>query len=248
MTRTRWLISNLTLLNVLIAVLLLCAVIYGAWPFFGPGIDVAPAAVAESAAEPASAPAVASTAVPGLSPVDFAVVAEQNLFHPERRLPQGKDQALPRPDVVLYGTLITGETRIAYVEDRKSPQSSPGRGKRQVALKKGGQLSGYVLQEVYAERIVLLKGDDRIAVGLNDDRNKRQAAGAAAPAAPAPPAAAPAAQTPKAPAAPPAVSIVPGTQQSETSAHTPINSKATVINQPSVPQTPLRRTRHPYSR
>ena len=205
MTRARWLISNFTLLNVLLAVLLLCAVIYGAWPFFGPAIDVAPAAVAESA----SAPAEAATVVPAHSPVDFAVVAEQNLFHPERRLPQGKDQALSRPDVVLYGTLITGETSIAYVEDRKSPQSSPGRGKRQVALKKGSQLSGYVLPEVYAERIVLVKGDDRIVVGLSDDRNKRQAAGAAAPAAPAPPAAAPAAQTPKAPAAAPAASSAP---------------------------------------
>ncbi|MGE5790171.1 MAG: hypothetical protein ACM33C_04845 [Syntrophaceae bacterium] len=122
MTRTRWLISNLTLLNVLLAVLLPCAVIYGAWPFFGPGIDVAPAAVAEPAAAPA---VVATAAAPGHSPVDFAVVAEQNLFHPERRLPQGKDHALPRPDVVLYGTLIKGETSIACVEDRKSPPSFP---------------------------------------------------------------------------------------------------------------------------
>lgn len=202
MTRTRWLIGNLTLLNVLLAVLLLCTVLYAVWPFFGPAVDAAPAAVTE----PAPAPAEAASAAPVRSPMDFATVSEQNLFHPERRLPQnGKDKELPRPDVVLYGTLITGETSIAYVEDRKSPQSSPGRGKRQVALKKGGQLSGYVLQEVYAERIVLVKGDDRMIVGLSDDRSKRKAAATAAPAAPA---VAPSAQAPA--AAPPAVSTAPG--------------------------------------
>lgn len=115
--------------------------------------------------------------------MDFAMVTEQNLFHPERRIPLGKE--LPRPDLVLYGTLITGTTSIAYVEDRKAPYSTPGRGKRQVALKKGSLVSGYVLKEVYPERIVLVKGDDQIVVSLSDDPNKRQPAGAAAPAAPA---------------------------------------------------------------
>ncbi|MGE5790170.1 MAG: hypothetical protein ACM33C_04840 [Syntrophaceae bacterium] len=40
-----------------------------------------------------------------------------------------------------------------------------------------------MLQEVYAERIVLVKGDERIVAGQSDDRNKQQAAGTAAPAA-----------------------------------------------------------------
>ena len=178
MNRARRWMANLTLLNVFLAAILLGAALFAAWPFFRPGLDVSPA----PAAGPAPAAAVPATAT-GRSPMDFAAVTEQNLFHPERRIPTGKEQ--PRPDLVLYGTLITREISVAYVEDRKAPYATPGRGKRQVALKKGGQLSGYVLKEVHPERIVLEKGDDRIVVSLSDDPDKRQPAGSAAPKSPA---------------------------------------------------------------
>jgi len=44
---------------------------------------------------------------------DYMVVAEQNVFHPERKIPpENRDEkALLRPDIFLYGTLITGEMR-----------------------------------------------------------------------------------------------------------------------------------------
>ncbi len=81
------------------------------------------------------------------------------------------DLAVPRPEVILYGTLITDDMSLAYVEDKKAPRTTPGRGKRQIALKKGETLSGYVLKVVEKDRIELVKGDDRIVVFLSD-RNK----------------------------------------------------------------------------
>lgn len=178
MNRARRLIGNLTLLNVLLAAALLGAVFYAAWPFFSLGVDAAPAAVAE----PAPA-AVEPAAAAGRSPMDFAMVTEQNLFHPERRIPDRAVKELPRPDLVLYGTLITGETSIAYVEDRKAPYSTPGRGKRQLALKKGDNMGGYILQAIEPTRIVLAKGDDRMVVNL-DSKDSRSSGAASAQAAP----------------------------------------------------------------
>jgi hypothetical protein len=58
------------------------------------------------------------------------------------------------------------------VEDKKSPYSTPGRAKRQTALKKGGSIGGYVLREIEPNRIVLVKGEDKLVVML-DDKGKR---------------------------------------------------------------------------
>jgi len=116
------------------------------------------------------------------SPADYAVISEQNLFHPERKIPPEKkdETAIPRPDVVLYGTLITDDMSMAFVEDKKAPYSTPGRGKRQVSLKKGDNLNGYILREVETNRIVLVKGEDKIVVMLNEGE-KRKAGAAPAP-------------------------------------------------------------------
>ncbi len=67
------------------------------------------------------------------------MISEQNLFHPERKIPPEKQQekAVPKPDLFLYGTLITNDASYAFVEDKKAPYSTAGRGKRQTTLKKG---------------------------------------------------------------------------------------------------------------
>jgi hypothetical protein len=108
-------------------------------------------------------------------PVNYAVISEQNLFHPERKIPPERQQekVLPKPDLFLYGTLITDSTSFAFVEDKRAPHSTAGRGKRQLTLKKGESLGGYILSEVEANRIVLVKGEERLVVML-DDREKRK--------------------------------------------------------------------------
>jgi hypothetical protein len=61
---------------------------------------------------------------------------------------------------------------IAYVEDKKAPYSTPGRAKRQTALKKGGTIGGYVLREIEQNRIVLVRGEDRLVVMLDEKRKR----------------------------------------------------------------------------
>jgi hypothetical protein len=65
---------------------------------------------------------------------------------------------------------------VAFVEDKKAPYSTPGRGKRQVALKKGDNLNGYILREIEAHRIVLVKGEDKIVVMLNEGEKRKAGA------------------------------------------------------------------------
>jgi biopolymer transport protein ExbD len=124
-----------------------------------------------------------------VSYVDFVSVAEKNLFHPERKIPAiNKDEkvAIPKPDLVLYGTLITDNLSIAYIEDRKAPYSTPGRGKRQTQLKKGDSISGYILREIEPNRIVLVKGEEKLVVMLDDKEKRRGGETATSPASKAP--------------------------------------------------------------
>jgi len=74
---------------------------------------------------------------------DDAVIREKNLFHPERKIPpeQQPEKVTPKPDAFLYGTLIADDASYAFIEDKKAPYSTPGRGKRQTILKKGDHLT-----------------------------------------------------------------------------------------------------------
>ena len=114
---------------------------------------------------------------------DYMVVAEQNIFHPERKIPpENKDEnPMSRPEIFLYGTLLTENVRLAYIEDKKSPQSSPGRGNRQTVVKQGDVVSGFLLKSVETDRIVLVRGEDQIIVYLNDTKKTRSAATPAQP-------------------------------------------------------------------
>lgn len=107
--------------------------------------------------------------VPSIS--DYTVVTENNLFHPERKIPPEKKEeaaVLPRPDVVLHGTLITGDVSFAYLEDLRVPRNTSGRGRRQLVMKKGDVLSGFVLNDIKADRIVMVREQEEIVVLLHD--------------------------------------------------------------------------------
>ncbi len=109
------------------------------------------------------------------SPMDYVAIADQNLFHPERRIPPEKkaEAALPKPEFILYGTLITPDLRMAYLEDKKAPVSTPGRGKRQSALKKGEFLSGYTVKEIMADKGVMTRGEESLTVLLDDQKTPK---------------------------------------------------------------------------
>jgi hypothetical protein len=113
---------------------------------------------------------------PADTAADYVVIADRNPFHPERTIPVEKktdEKPLPKPDFVLYGTLIDGDSRVAFMDDLKTPYTTPGRGKRQHIVSQGSSLSGYVLSEVHEDRVVMGRGDDKITVRIDELQHKR---------------------------------------------------------------------------
>lgn len=110
-----------------------------------------------------------------ISPLDYTVIAEQNIFHPERQIPVEKkdEKPLSKPEFVLYGILMTDETMIAYMEDKKSPSNTPGRGKRQLSLKKGDMLSGFRLESIEENRVIMSRGEEKLTVYISDKQKQR---------------------------------------------------------------------------
>ncbi len=107
-------------------------------------------------------------------PSDYTMIAELNLFHPERRIPvEKRTEEIPRPEVVLYGTLVQDNVQYAFIEDKKNPKTTPGRGNRQTMVKKGDIIGGFTVSEIDTDRITLTRGEDRMTVLLTspDKRN-----------------------------------------------------------------------------
>jgi hypothetical protein len=205
-------LNNINILNGLLSAAVLVLACLTVIPFLNPDIHIRVPQVTKTII-----PIGTQTIVPAsTSPVDYALISEQNLFHPERKIPPEKaeEKAIPRPEIVLYGTLLTSDVSIAYIEDKKAPKTTPGRGKRQIAVQKGHNINGYILQQIEPDRIVFVKGDDRILVRLEDGEKRRDTEMTKAPgtvgmlpASLQPPASSAPSQSPK--AAPAASSLVP---------------------------------------
>jgi hypothetical protein len=112
---------------------------------------------------------------PITSPSDYMIIADQNLFHPERKIPTEKkeENSLPKPEFVLYGTLLTDGISLAYLEDLKAPFSSPGRGNRQIALRRGDTLSSFILKNIEADKVTMVRGEETVLVYLNDTQRPK---------------------------------------------------------------------------
>ena len=106
---------------------------------------------------------------------DYFPIIDKNMFHPERVPPAEKkeEKRIIRPEIILHGTLIIGERKIAYIEDKKNPYSTPGRGKRQVALAPGSSIGSYTLKEINPESIILVYGEDKMIVNLRDQKDRK---------------------------------------------------------------------------
>jgi len=117
------------------------------------------------------------------SAMDYTVIAEQNVFNPDRKIPPEKkeEQPVPKPEFVLYGTLITNDTSMAFIDDLKAPYSTSGRGQRQRTLRIGSSLSGYTLKEVHPDSVLMVSGEDRMELKVIDasKAKKRETAGPA---------------------------------------------------------------------
>jgi hypothetical protein len=177
--RVKTLIENFNLVNL---VLIAGGLLFGFFvvlPMFDVNVTITQprvkeTVVAEKPANQEQTPEDAKTPgepkTPVVSPFEYTIIAEQNIFHPERRIPPEKkeEKPLPKPDFVLYGTLITDDARYAYMDDKKATRTTPGRGKRQTALKVGDSLSGFVVKEVDPEQVVMVRGEEKVVVKVID--------------------------------------------------------------------------------
>jgi hypothetical protein len=183
----KYLIRNITFMNLLLFAALFFLAGYIVLPLFTSAAKYTPPPAKKAPVEGNEQQQQPQIQAP--SPMDYVIIADQNLFHPERRIPvQEMQQPLPKPEFILYGTLITDEVSLAYLEDMKSPQSTTGRGKRQTVLRKGETMSGFVLKEVEADKVVMVKGEEKMVVILLDpEKAKTREAGTMPPATQQPP-------------------------------------------------------------
>jgi hypothetical protein len=172
MIKFKSLFRNITLLNVILLGVILLMAVYILLPQFNFVIQYSLPVREKTTTE--EHPISARSNYP--SPSDYVAIADENLFHPERKIPPEKKEEpkLPQPEFILYGTLITEDLSLAYIEDIKTPVSSPGRGKRQSILKKGSAMSGYTLKEVEADKIVMAKGDESLTLYVRDPQRPKQ--------------------------------------------------------------------------
>ena len=169
----RYLLRSFNVLNLLLGAALLLMVGYLLVPLSR--ANTVPVVPKPKPAAKQAAPQPAAEEPPSAA-ADYIIIAERNLFHPERIIPVEKkaEPPLPKPDFVLYGTLIDGETKIAFMDDLKTSYTTPGRGKRQHVIAQGGSLSGFVLSEVHDKTVVMTRGEEKISVLLEDKLNKRK--------------------------------------------------------------------------
>jgi hypothetical protein len=178
--RSKYFFRNINILNLLLASVIVFMACYTLFPLVGAGIKYALPPPGKNVLEKAGEPE-------GLNPLpssSYAIIADDNLFHPERKIPLEKKAAdqeppLPKPDVALYGTIISDTLRLAYLEDLKAPRNTPGRGRRQTVMKIGDTLSGFVLKEIDPDKIVMVKGDETLTVYIHESK-KLKAPGIAA--------------------------------------------------------------------
>jgi hypothetical protein len=189
MRKVKYLLSNINLINIILALLLIFLTNYMALPFLRMNAAFTLPRVKKPAVEKVT-PDEKTAEEKSPSPSDYVVIAEQNLFHPERIIPVPKVEAppgppLPEPDFVLYGTLITDGLQVAYMEDKKAPdKEKKDTRKKQTALRKGDTMSGFILVEVHDDKVVMKRGGAKeIVVSLNEPKvRETPVAAAAAPA------------------------------------------------------------------
>lgn len=182
MGKTRYLLGNINPVNIILTGVLIFFVNYMLLPFLNRSMQYSlPVIKKHEEIDSGGDKKPDQTKTP--SPLDYVVITDQNLFHPERKIPVEVKEAqpLPKPDFVLYGTLISGDTNIAYMEDKKSPHSTPERGKRQTPLKQGESMSGFTLKELSEDRVIMVRGEERLTVYLNDPQKPKERVGTAAP-------------------------------------------------------------------
>jgi hypothetical protein len=172
MYKLKYLFKNVTVLNVLLIISLVFLASYSFLNFSKISIKYSPQA--HKKALPDAERTILERQLP--SPADYIIVSEQNILHPERRIPPAKKEEpppLPKPDVVLYGTMISDGISIAYLEDLKAPRNTPGRGKRQLTMREGDIISGFVIKKIEADKIQMDRGQEEMVVSIHTHKETK---------------------------------------------------------------------------
>jgi hypothetical protein len=169
--KSKGILRNINILNIILMAAVIAFAAYSVFPTLETKVKYA-----LPSAKKIEAPEDKDTGEPEIpSVMQYTAVVDENLFHPERRIPPEKkeEQPLPKPDFVLYGTMVSDSLSIAYLEDLKAPRNTPGRGKRQVALKKGDSMSGFILREIETDKITMVRGEEKLIVAMNDPQKPK---------------------------------------------------------------------------
>jgi hypothetical protein len=172
MDKLRYLSKNINILNILLFITFAMFLNYLILPFFKIHFQYSPQTGKKALTNIEGT--ISERPIPSLS--DYVVVAEENLFHPERKIPPEKKEEpppLPKPDVVLYGTIVTDEIHLAYLEDLKSPRNTPGRGRRQLTMREGDILSGFIIKKIEADKIKMVRGQEEMVVSIHDHKEAK---------------------------------------------------------------------------
>ena len=117
MHRLKLLFKNINLLNIILIAIVLLMVNYVILPTLNITIEYTPVVPKETSTFKEEEAAQGQIPFPS----DYTIIAEQNLFHPDRKIPPEKEEKPASiPEFVLYGTLISEDISLAYLEDRKS--------------------------------------------------------------------------------------------------------------------------------
>ena len=178
MNRARYLLRNINLLNIMLTGVLIFLVNYMLLPFLNKSIQYSLPVIAKNVEIDSGNDKIQDQEKTS-SPLDYMIISERNLFHPERKIPvevnaASEAQPIPKPDFVLYGTLLTDDLKIAYMEDKKSPHITPGREKRQTPLKQGETMSGFTLKEISKDEVIMVRGEERLTVYLIDPKQPKE--------------------------------------------------------------------------
>ena len=158
--------------------------------------------------------------------------------------------SVPRPELVLHGTMIVNGLKIAYVEDKKATPTTPGQSARQLVVKEGDNISGFMLKQITENMIVLANGEELMTLYLDEIKDRKGeitgSTKALSPAttiqpyvAPRQPASQPAQRTPTVQSVPPATSSQPRGSVSQPSSMGAPMEQPRLPAMPSFPPVPL---------
>ncbi len=122
-------LSHINILNLALVAAILFSLNHNFWT--GPQSAPAPAAKTSRTTGTEKADSLLKTGQDGFtngsipdSPDSYSIIASQNLFNPDRKIPV-ETVVLPpppKPDLILHGTLIMGDLSVAYIEEQAGPQ------------------------------------------------------------------------------------------------------------------------------